>query len=65
MGITAGEYILGFATVDLGYLYNVFAFIHCKDQGIIFESDDKALGISNRMNGIEPHAMIEQEKTTC
>lgn len=50
VGITAGNYILGFATVDLGYLYDVFAFIHGKEQGILFESDDKALGISQKMN---------------
>jgi hypothetical protein len=50
VGITAGEYILGFATVDLGYLYNVFAFIYSKDDGIIMESDDKCLGMSKKMS---------------
>ena len=50
VGITAGEYIVGFATVDLGYLKNVFAFIYNKEQGIILETDDKCLGCSKKMD---------------
>ncbi|MBU2513437.1 DUF2804 domain-containing protein [bacterium] len=50
VGITAGDYIVGFATVDLGYLCNVFAFIYSKEKGIILESDDKCLGFSKKMN---------------
>lgn len=50
IGITAGKYIVGFATVDLGYLKNVFGFIYAKDQGVILESDDKCLGFSKKMN---------------
>ena len=50
VGITAGQYILGFATVDLGYLYNVFAFIYSKEQGILFEFDEKCLGLSKKMD---------------
>lgn len=49
IGITAGKYIVGFATVDLGYLKNVFGFIYSKDEGIILESDDKCLGFSKKM----------------
>ncbi len=51
VGITAGQYILGFATVDLGYLYNVFAFIYSKEQGTFFEFNEKCLG--NSINSIE------------
>jgi len=50
VGITAGEYIVGFATVDLGYLKNVFAFLYSQDQGIILETDDKCLGFSKKMD---------------
>ena len=50
IGITAGEYIVGFATVDLGYLKNVFAFLYKKGEGIIIETDDKCLGFSKKMN---------------
>jgi hypothetical protein len=50
IGITAGDYMVGFAIVDLGYLYNVFAFIYKNGRGIIFESDDKCLGISKKMD---------------
>lgn len=50
VGMTAGDYVLGFATVDLGYLYNVFAFIYQKGRGVLFESDDKCLGFSKKMN---------------
>jgi len=50
VGITAGEYIVGFATVDLGYLHNVFGFIYKSGQGILFESDDKTLGFSKKMS---------------
>lgn len=49
IGITAGEYIVGFATVDLGYLHNVFGFIYKNGQGIMLESDDKGLGFSKKM----------------
>jgi len=50
VGITAGDYIVGFATVDLGYLKNVFAFLYSQDQGIILETDDKCLGFSKKMD---------------
>ena len=50
IGITAGKYIVGFATVDLGYLYNVFGFIYSEGEGILLESDDKCLGFSKRVD---------------
>ncbi len=50
VGITAGDYIVGFATVDLGYLYNVFAFIYQSGTGILFECDDKCPGWSKKMS---------------
>lgn len=50
IGMTAGEYIIGFALVDLGYLRNVFAFIYEKGRGVLFESDDKCPGFSKKMS---------------
>jgi uncharacterized protein DUF2804 len=50
VGITAGEYIVGFAVVDLAMIKNVFAFIYSKKGGIILESDDKCLGFSKKMD---------------
>lgn len=50
IGITAGEYIAGFAVVDLGLIKNVFGFIYRKGEGILLESDDKCLGSSKQMD---------------
>jgi len=50
IGITAGDYIAGFAVVDLGFIKNVFGFIYKKGEGILLESDDKCLGSSRKMS---------------
>ncbi len=50
IGITAGDYIVGFAIVDLGAIKNVFGFLYKMGEGIILESDDKCLGSSKKMD---------------
>ncbi|RDG30143.1 MULTISPECIES: DUF2804 domain-containing protein [unclassified Oceanispirochaeta] len=50
IGITAGEYMIGFAIVDLGSIKNVFGFLYKQGEGLLFESDDKALGGSGKMD---------------
>ncbi|MDC7232691.1 MAG: DUF2804 domain-containing protein [Spirochaetales bacterium] len=50
IGITAGDYMIGFAVVDLGLINNVFGFLYKKGEGLLFESDDKCLGGSRKMD---------------
>ena len=50
IGVTAGDYVIGFATVDLSYIKNAFAFIYKKGEGILLETDDKCLGFSKKMD---------------
>jgi Domain of unknown function (DUF2804), C-terminal/Domain of unknown function (DUF2804), N-terminal len=68
IGITAGDYIVGFAVVDLGAIKNVFGFLYAKGEGILLESDDKCLGNSKKMdfprNPDEYNIKFDSGKTT-
>ena len=50
IGISTGEYIAGFALVDLGILHNAFSFLCRKGEGIIFESNEKCLPFRKKLS---------------
>lgn len=46
IGLNSDTYTFGFAVVDLGYIYNVFAFLYEEGKGVIYSYDKK--GIPNK-----------------
>ncbi|WP_036041524.1 DUF2804 domain-containing protein [Leptospira alstonii] len=47
MGIITEEFLIGFAAVSLGYVYNVFAYLYHYKDGLLYEFDTKGLDIGN------------------
>ncbi|MBU0927166.1 MAG: DUF2804 domain-containing protein [Spirochaetes bacterium] len=41
MGINSGDYAIGFAVVDLGFLYDVFAYLYHRADGLAYSLDVK------------------------
>ncbi|MDC7239827.1 MAG: DUF2804 domain-containing protein [Spirochaetales bacterium] len=50
IGISTGDYIAGFALVDLGLLHNAFSFLSRKGEGIIFQSNEKCLPFQKKLS---------------
>ncbi|WP_061231312.1 DUF2804 domain-containing protein [Leptospira interrogans] len=49
IGIITDEFLIGFAVVSLGYVYNVFAYLYHYKDGILFEFDTKGLDNENKL----------------
>ncbi|TGL96604.1 DUF2804 domain-containing protein [Leptospira barantonii] len=47
IGIITEEFLIGFAAVSLGYVYNVFAYLYHYKDGILYEFDTKGLDIGS------------------
>ncbi|RHX93239.1 DUF2804 domain-containing protein [Leptospira stimsonii] len=49
IGIITEEFLIGFAAVSLGYVYNVFAYLYHYKDGILYEFDTKGLDLGSSL----------------
>ncbi|MBN2652946.1 MAG: DUF2804 family protein, partial [Spirochaetales bacterium] len=50
IGVSSDKYTFGFAAVDLGYVYNVFAFLYEEGKGMLFSYDKKGAFRKNKFS---------------
>ncbi|MCG6194356.1 DUF2804 domain-containing protein [Leptospira sp. FAT2] len=50
IGIITDEFLIGFAAVSLGYVYNVFAYLYHYKEGILYEFDAKGLDTGKELD---------------